>query len=71
MACSHMPSVAALSSGGKSAPVGYRLAGDPERGDEAHPVGVVSAVVGGVGHQGPDRVVATQMAPDLLLHQIR
>ena len=60
---------AALSSG-KSALVRHGLAGDPERGDEADPVRVVAGVVGGVGHQGADRVVAAQVSPDLLQHQL-
>ena len=41
-----------------------------ERGDEADPVRVVAAVRGGVGHQGADGVVAAQVSPDLLQHQV-
>jgi len=55
-------SQAVVSSGGKSTPGGDGLAGDAQGSDEAHPVGVMSAVLGGVGHQGADRVVAAQMA---------
>src|ERR1035437_9935240 len=60
----------ALSSGGESALVRHGLAGDPERGDEADPVRVLAAVLGGVGHQGADGVVAAQVSPDLLQHQV-
>ncbi len=56
--------------GGKVALVGDGLAGDPEGGDEAHPVGVVAGVLGGLAHQGADGVVAAQVAPDLLLDEI-
>src|SRR5450756_772292 len=60
----------ALSSGGKSAPVRHGLAGDPERGDEADPVRVVAGVLGGVGHQGSDRIVTAQVSPDFLQYQL-
>ena len=56
---------------GESARVGEGLAGDPERGNEADRVGVVSGMGGGLGHQGADRVVAAQVAPDLLQDQVR
>ena len=55
--------------GGKS-PGGRRMAGDAQGGDEADPVGVVAGVDGGVGHQRADRVVAAQVSPDLLQHQV-
>jgi methylglyoxal synthase len=42
--------------------VRHGLAGDPERGNEADPVRVVTAVLGGVGHQGSDRKVTAQVA---------
>src|SRR5680860_1236871 len=57
-------------SGGKSAQMGQGLPGDPQRGDEADSVRVVPGVGGGLGHQGPDRVVAAQVAPDLLKDQV-
>ena len=50
--------------------MGEGLAGDAERGDEADPVRIVTAVRCGVGHQGADREVAAQVAPDLLEHQV-
>ena len=53
----------------KSALVGEGLAGDPQGGDEADPVGVVPGVGGRVGHQGANRVVAAQVSPDFLEHQ--
>ena len=58
-------------SGGKIARVGDGGSGDAERVDGAGPVRVVSGVHGRLGHQGSDRVVAAQMAPDLLEHQVR
>jgi len=70
MACRQTRSLAVVSSGGKSAPGGDGLAGDAQGGDEAGAVRVVSAVLGGVGHQGADRVVAAQVTPDLLLDQL-
>ena len=39
-------------SGGEIARVGDGPSGDPQRGGEADPVGVVAGVAGGVGHQG-------------------
>lgn len=54
------------SSGGKIALVGDGLAGDPDCCDEADSVRVVAALLGGVGHQGPDGVVAAQVPPYLL-----
>jgi hypothetical protein len=69
MACFHSASTRGWL-GGKIALVGDRAAGDPEGGDEGDPVGVSAADRGGVGHQGPDRVVAAQVAPDLLVHQV-
>ena len=56
---------------GKSARLGDAGAGDPRCGDEADPVSVVTAMGGGLGHQGPDRVVAAQVAPDLLEAELR
>jgi len=70
MACCQSRLQALLSSGGESAPGGDGLASDAQGGNEAHPVWVVSAVVGSIGHQGADRVVAAQVAPDLLLDQV-
>ena len=35
------------------------------------PVGVVAGVDGGVEHEGPDGVVAAQVAPDFLQHESR
>ena len=61
----------ALHRGGKGALRGDGLASDPQGGGEADPVGVVAAVCGGLGHQGADGVVAAQVAPDLLEHQVR
>ena len=58
------------SSGGKSALPGDGPAGNAQRGDERHTVWVVSGVLGGVEHQRADRVVAAQVAPDLLAHQL-
>jgi len=55
---------------GESTLLGDRLAHDPQGGGEADPVGVVPCMLSGVSHQRPDRVVATQMAPDLLQHQV-
>ncbi len=57
--------------GGKSALLGDRLTRDPQGGGEADPVRVVPGVLGGLGHQGSDGVVAAQVAPDLLEHQVR
>ena len=58
-------------SGGKGARVGDGLAGDPQCGDEADPVGVVPGVCRGLGHQRADREVAAQVTPDLLEYQLR
>jgi hypothetical protein len=55
---------------GESARVGDRLPGDPQCGDEADPVRVVPGVGGRLGHQGADRVVAAQVAPDFLEDQV-
>ena len=57
-------------SGGKGALLGDGSAGNAERGDERDPVGVSSGVDRGVEHQRPDRVVAAQVAPDLLEDQV-
>ena len=57
-------------SGGERARLGEGLAGDPQCGDETDPVRVVSGVGGCLGHQGADREVAAQVAPDLLAYQI-
>ena len=51
---------------GKGVRVGEGLPGDPQRGDEGDAVRVVAGVGGGLGHEGPDRVVAAQMSLDLL-----
>ena len=55
---------------GKCPRVGEGPAGDPECGNEADPIGVESAVGSGLGHQGPNGIVATKVAPDLLDHQV-
>lgn len=67
------PSGAVATAGvrGKSARVGEGLASDPQGCDEADSVWVVPGVGGGLGHQGADRVVTAQMAPDLLQDQVR
>src|SRR5665647_114057 len=58
-------------SGGKSALLGDGPAGDAKGGYERHAVWVVAGVLGGVEHQGADRVVTAQVAPDLLGDQLR
>ncbi len=60
-----------VASGGKGARLGDGAARDAQGGDERHPVRVASGVGGGVEHERPDGVVATQVPPDLLGHQIR
>ena len=57
-------------SGGKSARLGDGSAGDAQRSDEGHPVGVAAGVGGGVEHEGADGVVAAQVPPDLLGDEI-
>ena len=54
------------SSGGKVALLGDGLAGDPDCFHEADSVRVVAALLSGVGHQGLDGVVATQIPRYLL-----
>ena len=58
-------------SGGKSALLGDGPAGDAQCGDERDTVGVAAGGLGGVEHQGADRVVAAQVAPYLLGDQLR
>src|SRR5450756_2778616 len=60
-----------LASGGKSALLGDGSPGDAQRSDERDSVRVAGGVVGGVEHQGADRVVAAQVTPDLLGDQLR
>jgi len=55
----------------KSALLGDGPAGDAQGGDERDSIGVVPGVLGGIEHQRADRVVATQVSPDLLDHQAR
>ena len=47
--------------GGKIA-LGHGTAVDAECGDEGDPVGVAASVLGGLDHEGPDRVVAARVA---------
>src|SRR5674476_1684796 len=58
-------------SGGKSALLGDRPAGDAQCGDERDTVRVAAGGLGGVQHQGADRVVTAQVAPNLLGDQLR
>src|SRR6187399_460763 len=58
-------------SGGKSALLGDGPPGYAQRGDERDSVRVAADLVGGVEHQRADRVVAAQVAPDLLGDQLR
>src|SRR5487761_2284414 len=63
-------SVAALSSGEKSAPWGDGSASDAQCCDEGDPVGVLAHAVRRLPHERADREVAAQMAPDLLFDEI-
>lgn len=58
-----------MSSGRKAALLGDGSAGDPQGGDEGHPVRVAAGVTGGAEHQGAQGVVAAQVTPDFLQHQ--
>jgi hypothetical protein len=66
MARRQSASTASASRGGKVALMGDGAAGDPQGGDEADVVGVTAGMLGGVGHQRADGVVAAQVSPDLL-----
>ncbi len=71
MAWAQSRGMLSVASGGKSALLGDRSAGDPQGCDEGEAVWVVAGVFGGSEHQGADRVVAAQVAPDLLGDQVR
>jgi len=70
MAWRHSRAVVSRASGGKGALLGDGAPRDPQRGDERDAVGIMAGVLGGVEHQRADRVVAAQVSPDLLGHQV-
>src|SRR5699024_2978177 len=57
-------------SGGKSVAMGDGAADGTYRRGETDAVGVAAGVFGGVGHQGADREVTAQMAPEFLFDQV-
>src|SRR4051812_16798403 len=64
-------SAAPRRSGGEGALLGDGLAHDAQRGGEADSVGVMAAVLCGLGHHRADGVVAAQMSPNLLEDKVR
>lgn len=59
-----------VASGAKSSLLGDGPAGDAEGCDEGYPVGISARFEGGVEHETADGVVAAEVPPDFLEHEV-